>query len=270
MDSTAAPHNTKQAKTVLTIIIALAYALTLAFWVAVQAFHLQGLPLYFTQLGLYASFFLLAWWGIRRERLSLPVTGRHVLEALAWSVIGWLVYVLLLQLIGMIRLPAELQVLRDTPAWKIGLNIISTWLFVGLGEEVLFRGYLLKAFWRYCTAEGSPRRMLKAVLIGSAVFSLWHLPARIVNLLSGELDWVTLLISLVVLFMMGLGFSWLYLRSNNILLTGLVHGLIDYPLIGKDTQLSFLILLAAIGCVELVRLAARSKPAPDGAQAEAR
>ncbi len=263
MESTAAPENTKQAKTVLTVIIALAFFLTIPFWAAVQTFDLQGLPLYFTQLGLYFTFFLLAWWGIRHERLPPPVTGRHVAEALAWSVIGWVVYVLLVQLLGMIQLPVALQALRDTPFWKIGLNILSTWLFVGLGEEVLFRGYFLRAFWRYCTAQGSPRRMLKTILIGSALFSLWHLPARIVNLLAGELDWLTLLISLVVLFAMGVGFSWLYVRSNNILLTGLVHGLMDYPLIGKDTQLSFLILLAAIACVEIARMAARKKSAQE-------
>ena len=263
MESIAAPENTKQAKTVLTIIIALAFFLTIPFWAAVQYFQLQGLPLYFTQLGLYALFFLLAWWCIRHERLPLPVTGRHVAEALAWSVVGWVMYVLLVQLSGLIQLPVELQALRDTPAWKIGLNMLSTWLFVGLGEEVLFRGYLLRAFWRYCTAEGTPRRMLKTILIGSALFSLWHLPARIVNLLAGELDWLTLLISLVVLFAMGVGFSLLYVRSNNILLTGLVHGLMDYPLIGKDTQLSFLILLAAIGCVELAHMAARKKSAQE-------
>ena len=89
------------------------------------------------------------------------------------------------------------------------------------------------------------------MLLSSAFFSLWHLPARIVELLSGGLDWATLLLSLFMLFLLGLGFCFLYLRSGNILLAGLVHGLMDYPLIGKDTQLSFIILLAAIACVEI-------------------
>jgi len=40
---------------------------------------------------------------------------------------------------------------------------------------------------------------------------------------------------------------------------GLVHGLMDYPLVGKDTQLSFIILIVAIGRVEIVRLVTKNK-----------
>jgi hypothetical protein len=36
----------------------------------------------------------------------------------------------------------------------------------------------------------------------------------------------------------------------------------DYPLIGKNTQVSLIILLVAIGCVEISRLAARKKFEP--------
>ena len=123
----------------------------------------------------------------------------------------------------------------------------------------MFRGYLLKAFWRHFTIETDRRRMVKAVLLSSAFFSIWHFTVRIVQVISGELDWVTLLISLLVLFLLGLGFCYLFIRSGNILLTGLVHGLMDYPLVGKDTQLSVVILLVAIGCVEIARLAAKKK-----------
>jgi membrane protease YdiL (CAAX protease family) len=95
------------------------------------------------------------------------------------------------------------------------------------------------------------------VLLCSAFFSLWHLPARVAELLTGGLDWATLLLSLAVLFLLGLGFSFLYLRSGNLLLVGLVHGVMDYPLIGKDTQLNFILLLAAIACVEIAHWAAK-------------
>lgn len=137
--------------------------------------------------------------------------------------------------------------------------MLSTWAFVGMGEEVLFRGYFLKAFWRHFTVENDRRRMVSAALLAGAFFSLWHLPARIVEIMSGESDWLTLLISLVMLFLLGLGFTYLFIRSGNIILTGLVHGLMDYPLVGKNTQISFIILLAAIGCVEIARLAAKKK-----------
>jgi membrane protease YdiL (CAAX protease family) len=259
MANTFAPEQRNIGKAVLVIIIALSVLVTILFWAAIKLFQLQGLPLYFSQLGLYLIFFFLAWWGMKQEGISLPVTKRLIVQALTWSLVGWVVFVLLIQLFGLAQLSEEFQSLQKIEAWKIGAQMLSTWVFVGLGEEVLFRGYFLKAFWRHFTSETDRRRMLKAVLLSSAFFSVWHLPVRIVQVLSGELDWVTLLISLLVLFLMGLGFSYLFIRSENIILTGLVHGLMDYPLVGKDTQLSFIILLAAIGCVEIARWTASKK-----------
>lgn len=63
----------------------------------------------------------------------------------------------------------------------------------------------------------------------------------------------------LALFCLGIGFAYLVIRTKNILLVGLVHGLMDFPLIGLKTQLSFIILLAAIGCVEIARLITRKK-----------
>jgi membrane protease YdiL (CAAX protease family) len=259
MGNTITSNQRNKGKAVLAIIITLAFILTILYWLAIKLFQLQGLPLYFTMLGLYLVYFLLAWWGIKQEKISLPVSKRMILEALAWSSVGWVVFVLLIQLLGLVQLTEEVLVLQNTPAWKIGAQVLSTWLFVGLGEEVLFRGYFLKAFWRYFTADTNRRRMVKAVLLVSAFFSLWHLPTRIVSVISGELDWLTLLVSLVVMFLFSLGFAYLFIRSNNIVLTGLVHGLMDYPLIGKESQLSFIILLVAIGCVEIVRSITKKK-----------
>lgn len=259
MKSSDIADNTKKEKNVLAIIIALTFVVTILFWVAIQTFELSGLPLYFTQLGLYITFYLLAWWGVSQEKISLPVSKRVIVEALVCTFVGWIFFLLLIQLLGYVRVPEELQALRKIPAWKIGAQILSTWFFVGLGEEMLFRGYFLKAFWRHLTRETNRRRTLSTVLLSSAFFSLWHLPVRFFGIQSGELDWVTLLVSLVVLFVFGLAFTYLFIRSGNILLVGLVHGLMDYPLVGKETQLSFIILLVAIGCVEIVRLVTKNK-----------
>ncbi len=259
MGNILASDKRNKGKIVLAIIIALAVIATILFWVAIKLFQLQGLPLYFSQLGLYLIFYLLAWWGMKQEQISLPVNKQLIVEALAWSFVGWVVFVLLIQLFGLVQLSEEILALQQTPVWKIGLQMLSTWLFVGLGEEVLFRGYFLKAFWQHFTVETDRRRRVNAVLLSSAFFSLWHLPVRIAQVISGELDWLTLLVSLLVLFLLGLGFTYLFIRSDNILLTGLVHGLVDYPLVGKNSQVSLIILLVAIACVEITRLAARKK-----------
>ncbi len=259
MENTSPPMENNRGKAVLVTIMALAFVAAILFWVAIQLFQPKGLPLYFAQLGLYLIFFLLAWWGLKQERIHLPVNARSILEALAWSLVGWLIFLLVVQLLGMARLPEEFQALKDTPAWKIGANILSTWVFVGLGEELLFRGYFLKAFWRHFTRGTDRRRTVVAILLVSAFFSLWHLPSRIIWLISGEVDGILFLISLLALFLLGLGYAYLFVRSDNILLVGLVHGVSDFSLVGMNSQMAPIILVVAIGCVEIARWINRKK-----------
>jgi hypothetical protein len=259
MENTSAPIEKNRGKVVLVVIMTLTFVLVILFWVAVQLFQLKGLPLYFMQLGLYLIFYLLAWWGLKQEQITLPVNARLILEALAWSLVGWLLFVLSIQLLGLTRLSEEFQALKNIPAWKIGAQILCTWFFVGMGEEVLFRGYFLKAFRRHFTCGTDRRRTVVAILLVSAFFSLWHLPIRITWLISGELDLVMLLVSLLALFLLGLGYAYLFIRSDNILLVGLVHGLLDLPLVGADSQMASIILVVAIGCVEIARLITKKK-----------
>lgn len=259
MEKTSTATEKNQGKTTLVIIMALTFVAAILFWVAIQLFHPGGLPLYFAQLGLYLIFFLLAWWGLKQERFHLPVNARSILEALAWTLLGWLIFLLVVQLLGAAKLPEEFQTLKNTPAWKIGANILSTWIFVGLGEELLFRGYFLKAFWQHFTRGTDRRRTVVAVLLVSAFFSLWHLPSRIVWLISGEVNVVLFLISLLALFLLGIGYAYLFVRSDNILLVGLVHGVSDFSLVGTNSQMAPIILIVAIGCVEIARWINRKK-----------
>ena len=238
MENTSTPIEKNRGKAVLVVIMALTFVLVILFWVAVKLFQLKGIPLYFMQLGLYLIFYLVAWLGLKQEQITLPVNARLILEALAWSLVGWLLFVLLIQLLGLSRLSEEFQALKNFPAWKIGAQILSTWFFVGMGEEVLFRGYFLKAFWRHFTSGTDRRRTVVAVLLVSAFFSLSHLPILITWLISGELDLVMLLVNLLTLFLRGLGYGYLFVRSDNILLTGLVHGLSDFSLVGMNSQMS--------------------------------
>lgn len=83
MGNTITPKIRNQGKAVLVIIIVLAVTGTILFWVAIKLLQLQGLPFYFSQLGLYLIFYLLAWWGMKQEQITLPVTKRLIVEALA-------------------------------------------------------------------------------------------------------------------------------------------------------------------------------------------
>ena len=259
MENTSTNLEKSQGKATLIIIMTLAFIIDILFWLIIQLFHLEGLPLYFMQLGLYLLFFILAFWGLRVEKLTLPINARRILETLAFTFVGWMFFLSIIQLLGMAQLQEEFLALKNSPAWKIGAKILSTWLMVGFGEEVLFRGYFLSAFFRHFTHGTDKRRIVVAALLVSAFFSLWHLPSRIIWLIAGEIDVVLFLISLLALFVLGLGYTYLFIRSDNILLAGLVHGLSDFALVGMDSQMTPIILVGAIGCVEITRMMARKK-----------
>ena len=255
--------NKTQKNTVLLICIA-AILLPVLFFGAILVFRISGLPLYFTQLGLYAAFYLLAFWGMKSSGIRLNVAnGRLLWQSLAVLVLSWLFYVLVISVFKIVNLPQEVQTLGSASLWKIAANILSTWFFVGTAEEVLFRGFFLKKLVAYYEERKSARTTLWAVLVSSAFFSLWHLPVRLYLLFNGGISIGMILVSLVVLFVLGTGFAWLFLRSGRILLTGVVHGVLDYPLIGGDSQFSFMMLIAAIGLVEIARLVRRKKTGLD-------
>ena len=252
-------QTSKQNKIITSTLIVITLILPVLFFGAIKVFKLSGLPLYFTQLGLYALFFLLAFWGLKQSQIRLSFNGRKVLAACGITLASWLIFEVIISGTGIIRLPGEVAALRSVEAWKVWAQIVSTWLFVGIGEEVLFRGYFLKKLMAFYEGKNAKNTTLLAVIVSSAFFSVWHLPVRIVSLFNGEMGIGLILISLVMLFLLGAGFAWLFIRSGNILLVGLVHGLMDYPLIGKNSQLSFIILITAISLVELFRLVDRSR-----------
>jgi len=260
MENTSTLIEKNQGKAILIVIATLTFVMSILFWSAVQLLHLEGLTLYFTQIGLYLLLFLMALWGLKTEQITLPIDTRRILQALGFTLVGWLFFLLAIQILGMTQIREEFLALKNTPAWKIAANILSTWLFVGFGEEVLFRGYFLNAFFQHFTRGTTKRRAVVAAVLISAFFSIWHFPNRILWLITGEIDVVLFLISFLVLFVLGLGYAYLFIRSDNILLAGLVHGVSDFPLVGENTQLNaVLILLVAIGCIEITHLTARKK-----------
>lgn len=258
----------KKKKTAFILITSSIFLLPILFFVSIKLFQLSGLPVYFAQLGLYAAFFLLAFWGIKKSGIRLTIKIHSVLDALFFLLLAWLIYVLILSLTGIIQFSDEIAAVKLVPAWKIWAQILSTWIFVGLAEELLFRGYILNWLHQAFTNLPNRRRTLMAILISSVFFALWHLPVRIYELVNGESSIALILLSVVVLFVLAVGFAWLYIRTDNILLVGLVHGVMDYPLIGGNSQLSFIILIAAIGCVEFFKIRQRRESAKPDEQEE--
>jgi membrane protease YdiL (CAAX protease family) len=260
MNTTLESNEKRQAKTVLIIIIVALFILATLYFGIIRLLGLNGWPSYFAQLALYLVVYLLAFWGLKKERISLSVNARIFLGAIIFLMIGWLLYAIFLQISGMAKVLDEIQSLIRVPAWIIGKQIIMYWFFVGMAEELLFRGYILTSFQRHFTQGESRRRTIVAVLITSMIFSFWHIPQKLFQMAAGNETIGTIMLGLVVAFCFGIGFAYLFIRTQNIILVGLVHGLLDLPLIGFSVQLAPFILFAVISCVEISRLLNPKKP----------
>jgi hypothetical protein len=110
----------------------------------------------------------------------------------------------------------EYIILRTTPVYghisagEILVNVFYMVFFVGLGEELLFRGLiqndLSRLFgWRW------------GLILGAAFFSIMHITWRSVP-------------ELFFVFIAGLLFGWLYLKTRGLYLSILVHGANDVVL----------------------------------------
>ena len=112
-----------------------------------------------------------------------------------------------------------------------------------MAEELLFRGYMLRRWREVFTGLAGWKGTALALVLTNLVFALWHVPQR---LLSQQLDPAALAPSLVQLFIVGLLLSYFYLRSRNIVFTGLVHGGLNAPLLGVSGDFTPVLALAAV------------------------
>jgi membrane protease YdiL (CAAX protease family) len=148
--------------------------------------------------------------------------------------LSWLLYVLVMSVFGLVDLRQDARALASMPLWKIAAQIVSTWFFVGMAEEVLFRGFFLKKFLSWFEVRRSGHALLWAVITSSAFFSLWHLPvAPFFTGQRGPFAGVAVAQPGGAI-CPGRGFAWLYLRSGSVLLVGLVHGLIGLSAFGRQ------------------------------------
>src|SRR4030042_6978891 len=257
MTSSIVPNGEKQGEKAFFSIAGLSLILVILYWIMRSLISLNEILLVLTQIALYLILYLLAIWGMKKEKITLPVNARMLFEAIGWLIIIWVLYALFIYLSGLANTTNDVQLLGRTPAWRILRKIFLTWLFVGMGEELLFRGYFLSSIYKNFKNGTSLRRMVIAIVFTSLLFSIWHLPDRIVQIISGQMPVVLLIPSLMTVFLIGLGYAYLFVRTNNIILVGLLHGIADFPLIGLNLQssipISIPILLIAISCIEISR-----------------
>ncbi|RMD60008.1 CPBP family intramembrane metalloprotease [Candidatus Parcubacteria bacterium] len=162
---------------------------------------------------------------------TLPALGR----ALIWTGVAWFSWGVVLGLFMLVR-----------PGYTVGVtsvrSILIFYFFVGVPEELLFRGYLFT--WLHRFFQGKVARgwaTLWAAMVSSLLFALFHVPQR---LLVARMTWsIALLTNLAGVFAIGLFSCWLFFRSKNIWWVGMYHGGSDAPLLSLGRE----DLLTAIG-----------------------
>jgi membrane protease YdiL (CAAX protease family) len=104
-----------------------------------------------------------------------------------------------------------------------GVNLTAFYIkcfSVGFSEEVLCRwiifGLVIVAY--------PQRKVFGQIIIASALFALLHIG----NLITGDLDIFSTLNQMLFAFLMGLFLQGLFIRFKNIILIGVLHGLINF------------------------------------------
>lgn len=100
------------------------------------------------------------------------------------------------------------------------LLIPAAFLIIGPGEELLYRNIIQKNLYDTFGDWG-------AVLVGSVVFALAHIPAY-----AAGASLVTLLNTLVVIFFLSVILGVAYLRTGNVTVSAVIHGAFDAVVFG--------------------------------------
>ncbi len=120
-----------------------------------------------------------------------------------------------------------------SPIWTpdrtlpIAGELIAQFLGNAFAEEVIFRGFLATQVYLMLEGKisGRGRLVTASVLISQLIFSLSHIPQRIATGYSP----LGLLISLLVVWVTGILFAVLYLRTENLFIAVGVHALVNAP-----------------------------------------
>lgn len=131
----------------------------------------------------------------------------------------------------------------DTLDYTLFAYFFATALFVGIAEEIIFRGV---GFGSLLALGMSPK---KAIFLSALIFSMFHLT----NLLSGL--GISIIVQLINTFMLGVVLAFIYWETKSILYVVLIHFLWDLSSFTAQTFTSFLfagVILLSISIVYFI------------------
>lgn len=232
MENDLASFNPKPLWNTFTITLLVMVTITVIVdWLILPATGDNSLVQYIMAIIFHALDFAIAFWAIRRDKIPWQQIGATLVkyrDAVIMFAAG-------LAVIATISIPIILTAAENNNLanhLSHPLTILEAWVFVGVGEEMLFRGYILtrlihsfqrlSKFWKYCVP----------ILISSALFAVWHIPfwQYLQSHSTTPSDIGISLFNLLYVFLFGILASYLLLRTRNILFCCLFHGLMDAPL----------------------------------------
>ncbi len=162
----------------------------------------------------------LAVYAIKAVQLPFSYLGAgasQVREASWIIVIGWVVLFAIL-------IPFNLNGIGMVN-WD-PLTIIGQWFFASMAEELFFRGYIQAQLSGGLLTLKKPWDIILSFIITNVIFATFRLPSLMVSISqsAGNINVNDLALSLLIYFGSGLVFSYLYYRTRNIILVGLLHG----------------------------------------------
>ena len=240
----------KESEKILIVSILAYLVLDGLFWLATSWLPDTEISRYNLTLAASVATFVLAYWAMQKDAVML--------ESIGWTASGFKQALYLLGAVWSIGgvFIVVLTHLAKMPLLGVDISsLIKHWLFVGISEELWYRGYMMATLIRIFSKKGRLISVALGIAISSTIFAAIHIPQRMViegvSLLSVEMA-----VNLSRLFLVGVVLAWLFLRSCNILFVGLVHGGLNAPLVsgGSENPLTVItILLLALVVVEISR-----------------
>jgi membrane protease YdiL (CAAX protease family) len=221
----------------LPLALVVGYAYPVIYFVFVL-FFLNNNPTgrYFASITFSVLLAVFAFWLCKKDGISMEELGLRwpkLLESLLLVAVSWAV---IIPLSDVVKGQSWLEQAGDP------IQIVQQWMFVAFMEELFFRGYLTRRFMRVFQTRSPKYATLLAVLVSCAIFATYHIPNKIAQ----GFDPVEMLTSLLMLFALGVVFSYFYLRSGTILLATLVHGSWNAPIIGAQSNELLILLVCAL------------------------
>jgi len=132
--------------------------------------------------------------------------------------------------------------------------LVDQLLFFAIAEEIINRGFLFPQFYlKFNRArQNSGRAFWGALLLSQVIFSISHIPHRLVNTTPVQ----EIPLQLLLLLITGLFFCYAYLRSQNLFAAVFVHALWNSPtiLVSYDTipwyVVNLIVMVASIILIE--------------------